>query len=275
MASPVSATRWQDGRAIDGGHSNVGTSFPCSALHLYCVTLLQLPPRPPLGAVTTLPAAARWRWVREPEPGDPLYKGAAHFAPPGSALVFEPARQGGGGVGVAAAPALLEMGLVAVGHFCLRDGAAAPRWFASLAEAAEVYVGLRKGAAVASQWGTTMAALRLRAGPCAPERPAGMLAGWQSDVETREAARRARELGKLAGGQEQLRMDLTQQRDVEKAAWLAGRDLEKVRRLPSWPMLLVSVELKCRRQQLSCSKADSEICMDDGSVRNDIIHIRD
>ena len=127
---------------------------------------------------------------------------------------------------MAAAPALLEMGLVAVGHFCLRDGAAAPRWFASLAEAAEVYVGLRKGAAVASQWGTTMAALRSRAGPCAPERPAGMLAGWQSDVETREAARRARELGKLAGGQEQLRMDLTQQRDVEKAAWLAGRAAE-------------------------------------------------
>ena len=64
-------------------------------------------------------------------------EGAAHFAPPDSPLVFEPAAAGG--LAVEPAAALLEAGLVAVGQFCARDGAAPPRWLASLEEAAEAH----------------------------------------------------------------------------------------------------------------------------------------
>ena len=68
-----------------------------------------------------------------------MHRDAAHFAEPGSRLVFAPARHGGGGgVGVLPAPALLEAGMVAVGHYCMREGVAAPRWFASLSEASAV-----------------------------------------------------------------------------------------------------------------------------------------
>ena len=71
---------------------------------------------------------ARWRWLQEPGLGDPLYRGAAHFAPPASRLVFEPV--GVGGIGAAPAAVLLEAGLVAVGHYYMRrprrDGS--PRW---------------------------------------------------------------------------------------------------------------------------------------------------
>ena len=142
-------------------------------------------------------------------------------------LVFEPRRRGGGGgLGVAPAPTLLEVGLVAVGHFCVREGMAAPRWFASLAEAAGVYGALAKGAAAAAQWEATMAALRARAVPCMPERPAGLAAGWRCDEETREAARRARELDKLVEKQERLQEDLVRQRDAEKAAWLSGEAVD-------------------------------------------------
>ena len=69
---------------------------------------------------------------------------------------------GARGLGVVPAAALLELGLVAVGHFCLRDGAAPPRWFGSLAEAITVYGKLGGSAATAAQWEETMEALRAR-----------------------------------------------------------------------------------------------------------------
>ena len=138
-------------------------------------------------------------------------------------MVFEPVRLGGGGgLGVPPAPTLLEAGMVAVGHYCMREGVAAPRWFASLAEAAAVYVGLGSGAAVRSQWEMTMKALRASDAPCRPERPRGLRAGYGSEHETREAARRVRELAKLAGEQQRLRAQLEQQRDAERTAWETG-----------------------------------------------------
>ena len=50
--------------------------------------------------------------------GDPLRADAVHFAPPESALVFEP--RANGGLGAPAASCVLRIGAVAVGHFCKR-----------------------------------------------------------------------------------------------------------------------------------------------------------
>lgn len=129
-------------------------------------------------------------------------------------------------MGASPAPALLEAGLVAVGHFCMREGAAAPRWFSSMAEAAAVYGGLGTGVAVRAQWESTMTALRAGAAPCMPERPSGLRAGWGSEHEAREAARRERELSKLAEVQLRLRAQLEQQRDAERTAWTEGGEAE-------------------------------------------------
>ena len=97
-------------------------------------------------------------------------------------------------IGLQPAAALLEARLAAVGHYCARDGAAAPRWIDSWEEARTIYPRLAPTAAAQAQWERTLQGLRAAgAAPQAPERPVGPRehgGGWWDLAEQRHAVER-------------------------------------------------------------------------------------
>ena len=86
---------------------------------------------------------ARWHFTHERVEGDALRGDAAHFSPPASSLLFEP---GSGGLGLRPAEALLEAGMVAVGHYCVETEDGTVRWMETGDEAAAAHAGYRRSA---------------------------------------------------------------------------------------------------------------------------------
>ena len=163
-------------------------------------------------------ATLLWRWLLHPEPGDPLWAGAAHFETPQSEMVFE-----GSGLGVEPAEALLEAGIVALEHFSALGEDGQARWIESFKAALDLYPQLAESASAQRQWEATMLSLQAaeaggRAVPGVPAEAASLGAGYVSKEEARQGTQRTRELRRGTAAQERLLADLVARRDAVSAA---------------------------------------------------------
>ena len=164
---------------------------------------------------------ARWTFTSARARSDPLHGGAAHFAAPASALLFEPIARGG--LGFEPAERLLELGLVSVGNFSRSGDGGQPRWYESAEEMAVAIGGVLRGAAAKAQCEAVLAQLRSNDTPCTPELRLSPRAAWVSAAEVKAGRCRAAALKKGEGCREKLLAELIAERDAERKGGGVGR----------------------------------------------------
>ena len=160
---------------------------------------------------------ARWYFTHVRKEGDALRHDAAHFLPPASAMLFEP---GSRGLGLRPAAALLEAGMVAVGHYCVQSEDGQPRWLASAEEAAALQGGYRRSKEADAQLEEVLLLLAEAAEPCEAERALSLAEQWQlSEAGAAEAAARVENLRSRAKARAEVVAEASAQQGAAEGLW--------------------------------------------------------